>query len=68
MTGLLQWAVFFVPPFSSAYAALYIWGKSASLGYALVAGTLAGVILTFAITFLFWSGTDVCEQCHMEAN
>jgi hypothetical protein len=68
VTALFQWAFFFLPPFGSAYAALYVWGKSSSMGYALVSGTLAGVVLLFLISGLFWSGTDVCEQCHMESN
>jgi hypothetical protein len=35
------------------------------MGYALAAGTLAGVAALFALSFLYWDGTDICEQCQM---
>ena len=65
MSGLLQVVYFLIPPFIASFATLLVWGKTASLGFALVAGTLSGVVMLFVVSLLFWSGTDICEQCHM---
>jgi hypothetical protein len=65
VSAALQWAVFIFPSFGSAYAALFVWGKSSSMGFALVSGTLTGVVMLLTLSTLFWAGTDICEQCQM---
>jgi hypothetical protein len=68
VSAILQWTAFVLPPFASAYVTLFVWGKSSSMGYSLVSGTLAGVILMLVLSLLFWSGTDLCEQCQLGTN
>jgi hypothetical protein len=68
VSALLHWAYFLAPSFVSAYIAMFVWGKTSSLGYALVSGTLAGIVCSLTISFLFWDGTDICDQCYQETN
>lgn len=67
MTDLLHWAYFIVGPFLSAWAAMFVWGKFEILSYALVAGTLTGVIVSLGISMLFWTDAAVCDYCYSEA-
>ena len=68
MTSLLHWAFYFVGPFIAAWAAVYVWAHFEILSYAMVAGTLAGAMVTLGISFLFWSDPDIdfCDYCYAE--
>jgi hypothetical protein len=65
VSAALQWAYFTVPSFATAYVTLFVWGKSSSMGYALVSGTLAGVVILLVIATIFWAGDDPCALCQV---